>query len=53
MQHFVAIGTNGTQIIYRVQNTLLLCLREWYQVVNVDEPRANLPISLLEVKATH
>lgn len=50
MQHRVAVGAHGPEVLDRVDSVAAAELREWHQVVDVDESAAEFAVDLLEVE---
>ena len=53
MQHSVAVRAYGTEIFRRIYLVLISDFRYRYNVMNVNEPLADLSVTFLECKATY
>lgn len=49
MKHGMTVGTHRAQVFDRIQSVIRTQLRDWNDVVHMDEPCAQSPILFLEI----
>ena len=49
----MTIGAYGTEVLERIERVLLPNVRQWCQVMDMNEANSDLAICLLKVKTTH